>query len=124
PYAFPGTDPSRVAPTDRVGGVGSAKAAIAVGAVNQPPTAAPGGPYAGNEGTALAFDGAGSSDPEGDALTYAWSFGDGASGAGATPSHAYADNGTYTVTLVVTDTHGAASTPVTTTTTVTNVAPV
>jgi glucose/arabinose dehydrogenase/PKD repeat protein len=55
------------------------------------------------------FDGGGSSDPDGDALTYAWSFGDGGSGVGETVSHTYTAVGTYTATLVVTDANGAAS---------------
>ena len=92
--------------------------------VNHAPTAAPGGPYTGAEAGTVSFNGSGSSDPDGDALTYAWSFGDGTSGTGVNPSHAYADNGSYTVTLTVTDTHGAASTPATTTATIANVAPV
>jgi PKD repeat protein len=92
-------------------------------ATNHAPTAAPGGPYTGAEGAAVSFDGGGSSDPDGDALTYAWSFGDGGTGPGATPSHTYADNGNYVVTLTVTDTHAAASTPATTTVTIGNVAP-
>lgn len=87
-----------------------------------PPTADIGGPYAGNEGSAIAFDGSGSSDADGHALTYAWSFGDGATGTGATPSHTYADNDTYTVTLTVDDGHGGTSTA-TTTAEVSNVAP-
>src|SRR5439155_6582587 len=44
-------------------------------------------------------------------------------GTGATPSHAYADNGAYTVTLTVTDAKGAASAPASATATVTNVVP-
>src|SRR5438876_4184414 len=96
----------------------------APGSVNQPPTAAAGGPYTSNEGAALAFDGTGSSDPDGDALTYAWTFGDGTTGAGVRPTHSYADNGTYTVTLTVTDARGAASAPATASATIANVAPV
>ncbi|HEU4641499.1 MAG TPA: PKD domain-containing protein [Gemmatimonadaceae bacterium] len=91
---------------------------------NNPPTAAPGGPYTGVEGTAISFNGSGSSDPDGDTpLSYLWSFGDGSTGTGATPTHAYADNGTFTVSLTVTDSRGAASTAVTTSATVTNVKP-
>src|SRR3989454_12762328 len=65
----------------------------------------------------------GSSDPDGDALTYAWGFGDGTTGTGASPSHAYAGNGAYSVTLTVTDAKGAASAPATATATIANVAP-
>ena len=36
------------------------------------------------------------------ATSYAWDFGDGSNGSGATPSHTYLANGTYTVTLLVT----------------------
>jgi len=55
-----------------------------------------------------AFDGSGSSDPEG-SVTYAWDFGDQSTGTGPTPSHTYASSGTYTVTLTVTDTAGQSS---------------
>ena len=89
---------------------------------NRAPTAAAGGPYASVEGAGVAFTGTASSDPEGETLTYAWSFGDGATATGATPSHSYAQDGSYTVQLVVTDPHGLSSTA-TVTASVTNVAP-
>ncbi|MBI4197851.1 MAG: PKD domain-containing protein, partial [Chloroflexi bacterium] len=63
----------------------------------------PGGPYTGQALAPITFDGTGSSDPEGQPLTYSWDFGDGQSGTGASPSHAYAVSGTYLVSLTVTD---------------------
>jgi PKD repeat protein len=56
------------------------------------------------------FDGSGSYDPDGSIASYAWDFGDGSTGSGATTSHTYAADGTYTVVLTVTDNEGAAGT--------------
>ncbi|MFJ2257037.1 PQQ-dependent sugar dehydrogenase [Streptomyces sp. NPDC087844] len=55
---------------------------------------------------AVTFSSAGSTDPDGDTLDYAWNFGDGSTSTAANPSHTYATNGQYTATLTVTDSTG------------------
>jgi hypothetical protein len=58
-------------------------------------------------GQPVAFDGSGSKDPGGSIASYAWDFGDGSAVAGgASPSHAYAAAGVYTVKLTVTGSDG------------------
>ena len=61
----------------------------------------------------VSFDGTGSSAASGSIASYAWDFGDGTTGTGATPQHTYATGGSYTVTLVVTDGTGQSSAPTT-----------
>jgi PKD repeat protein len=84
--------------------------------MNIAPTANPGGPYTGEPGIAVVFDGSMSSDPNGDPLTYLWDFGDGAMGDGVAPSHIFAADGEYIISLTVTDDKGASSTATTTAT--------
>ena len=79
-------------------------------APNRPPVADAGGPYLGALGQPVNFDGTGSHDPDGDALTFQWNFGDGSAGTDATPVHAYTAVGDYTVGLTVTDSSDAAGT--------------
>lgn len=55
------------------------------------------------------FNGTGSTDDAG-IVSYAWSFGDGSTGSGATPAHVYAAAGSYPVTLTVTDGPGLTGT--------------
>jgi len=55
----------------------------------------------------VVFSSAGSSDPEGGALTYSWNFGDGTTSTAANPTKTYNTNGTYTATLTVRDPQGA-----------------
>jgi chitodextrinase len=82
----------------------------------QDPVADPNGPYNGIEGIAVAFDGSASFDPDGGDITqYDWDFGDGNTGIGVAPSHIYAADGSYPVTLTVVDDEGAQSAPVSTT---------
>ena len=73
---------------------------------NNPPTADANGPYSGNEDSNISFDGTGSSDPDFDPLTYSWDFGDGSTGSGDTPTHAYSWGDTFDVTLTVSDGKG------------------
>jgi PKD repeat protein len=54
------------------------------------------------------FDASGSYDPDGNPMTYEWTFGDGASGVGRATAHTY-DAGSYQAMLRVTDTQGATS---------------
>ena len=76
---------------------------IAVSHTNRAPVADAGGPYAGLAGYAVALSGSGSSDPDGGALAFAWSFGDGTAGTGADVAHTYAADGSYTAVLSVSD---------------------
>ncbi|WP_109507506.1 S8 family serine peptidase [Nocardioides speluncae] len=53
------------------------------------------------------FNGTASTDPDNDIASYAWTFGDGQSGTGATTTHAYPNRqASYTATLTVTDRAG------------------
>ncbi|GJF33628.1 glycosyl hydrolase [Kitasatospora sp. NE20-6] len=55
---------------------------------------------------AVTFSSAGTADPAGGSLGYAWKFGDGATSTAANPSHTYTANGQYIANLVVTNPAG------------------
>jgi Ca2+-binding RTX toxin-like protein len=85
---------------------------------NTPPVASAGGPYSIHEGDSLTLDASGSSDPDGDPLTYSWTINGHANAAtGVSPTLSWSqlqalgvtDESTFTVQVTVTDGHGGAS---------------
>ena len=58
----------------------------------------------------VSFDASASTDIDSAIASYSWNFGDGTTGSSAFTSHAYKKNGSFTVTLTVTDSFGATST--------------
>jgi PKD repeat protein len=111
-YATDGTYVITLTVTDNEGHQDTDYATVTVTGCTTPPLAiiAP-LPISVCAGTALTFDGSGSTDtdPAGGLpgiVDYAWDFGDGSTGSGPTPSHIYAAPGLYLVTLTVTDNDG------------------
>ncbi len=94
---------------DSEGLTDTARVNITVGGTgNQPPSAvAEADPTSGTAPLAVQFTGSNSSDSDGTISSYSWDFGDGNTASVADPSHTYADPGTYTATLTVTDDDGA-----------------
>ncbi|MFZ5759507.1 MAG: PKD domain-containing protein [Thermodesulfobacteriota bacterium] len=73
---------------------------------NQPPNAVMN--YT-QSGATYTFDASGSSDPDGKIVEYKWDFGDGTSATGDKVTHLFANQGTFPVTLSITDDKGAIS---------------
>ncbi len=67
------------------------------------PAADAGGPYLGEVGKTIQFDGTASFDADGSIRTYYWDFGDGNFGTGPSPEWAYWWAGTFSVLLIVWD---------------------
>ena len=76
--------------------------------VTAPPNVAPTAAFTSSASNrAVSVDGTGSSDSDGTVASYSWDFGDGSPAvSGATPSHTYASDGSFTITLTVTDNQG------------------
>ncbi|MCC5615423.1 PKD domain-containing protein [Nostoc sp. CHAB 5836] len=91
---------------------------------NVAPTVRAGTDFTANEGQTVTFNGTYTDPGILDTHTYTWDFGDGNTINGTlTPTHIYANNGTYTAKLTITDFDGSVSND-TLTVTVNNVAPV
>ena len=114
-YAATGIYTITLTVTDNSGATNSATTTATITApANTPPIARPTGPYNGISGTPVVFNGSTSTDADGTISAYAWSFGDGGTASGATPSHTYTAAASYTVTLTVTDNTGATNSASTT----------
>ena len=71
--------------------------------LNRPPSAKLSPRISGCPGLPVTLDATGSSDPDGDALTYRWNLGTGVTAEGATVQHQYQTHGQFPVTLTVDD---------------------
>jgi hypothetical protein len=75
--------------------------------VNTPPIADAGLDQVVLVNETMQFNASGSYDPDGEIVSYYWDFDDGTNATGVTPTHNYTVNGTFIVTLNVTDNYNA-----------------
>jgi len=102
-FDVPGVVTVQLTVTDSSGAVNATDRASITVRVNHPPVAEA-GPEITTDLLFVDFDASGSSDGDGDTLTYAWDFGDGSPVAsGKTQRHAFPRSGRYPVTLTVND---------------------
>ncbi|MGH7601195.1 MAG: PKD domain-containing protein, partial [bacterium] len=108
-YSQPGTYTVRLTVTDNQGATGQVQGQVVItGGGNQAPIArAQIAPNPAPVNQNVTFDASTSSDPDGQIAQYSWNFGDGATSTQKTATHAYAQAGTYTYRLTVTDNAGA-----------------
>lgn len=107
-YAAGGTFQVTLTVTDNRGVSTTVEKNVEVTLPNKAPVAAIDDPSI--DGLTVDVDGSSSADEDGSIADYTWNFGDDTpevSGDDATVSHTYAEGGTYTVTLTVTDNKGA-----------------
>ncbi len=112
-YTRKGTYEVTLTVKDNKGGAGRDDITITVDENKAPVAKIEAAPKKGVAPLDVDFDGSGSSDADGDALTYRWDFGDGSAeeeGTDELTSHTYTRDGTYTAKLTVRDTKGASST--------------
>src|SRR5699024_5338741 len=103
-YGEAGTYSVTLTVTDAEGETGSVTQSVTVEeAANSAPTAVFSSSVS---GLSVSVGGSGSAGAEGASSAYAWDFGDGSTGEGATASHEYAQAGTYEISLTVTDSSG------------------
>jgi PKD repeat protein len=107
-YANPGSETATVTVTDANNLSSSSSVVVTVKDVA--PTVGLSVPSTGTAGTAMSFAATAtdiSPAVQAAGFTYQWNFGDGTTGSGASPSHAFALDGIYTVTVTATDVYGS-----------------
>lgn len=110
-YTTAGTFTVTVTVSDGKGATATASTTAEITArPNQAPTANAGGPYTGNVNQVITFSSAGSTDPDGDPLTFSWAFSDSTTATGASPTKSFSAAGNYSVTLTVSDGRGGTAT--------------
>ena len=108
-FGSPSIDAGTVGGSITLTGAGATFDLGAVQPNNIPPGVDAGGPYAGDEGSPITFNGSGSSSVCG-FPTLRWDFSDGGVAFGPTPQHPFADDGVYSGLLTATDATGLSST--------------
>lgn len=107
---FNGEDSFSYLVSDGLGGSANATVAISVSAVNDAPVANAVAPIS-SETLTVSFSSNDSFDVDtNDTLSYLWDFGDNSSSTSANPDHSYSVDGSYNVTLTVSDSSGASDT--------------
>ncbi|MFN7149971.1 MAG: PKD domain-containing protein, partial [Microthrixaceae bacterium] len=108
-YTAVGTYVTVLTVTDDAGATATASTTVSVQPVpNQSPIAElQAAPTSGLVELVVAFDGSGSTDPDGSIASYDWDFGDGGTSTEASPTHTYVAAGSYVAQLTVTDDDGA-----------------
>lgn len=108
-YNAGGTYSVRLTVDDNKGTACSKDIAATSVSINTPPSAVLQGANVACTGDAVSFDATGSSDADGDSLTYTWDFGDGSDlQTGPNVTHAYNKGGVYSVIMTVNDNKGTA----------------
>jgi large repetitive protein len=108
-YTQTGTFSAKVTATDKAGNTATDAVEVVVGnpPANQAPTVQAAADPAGGTAPLKVNFSAAADDPDGDAMSYVWDFGDGGKAGGSKDTHTFAAAGSYTVSVTVTDTEGS-----------------
>ncbi|MEZ5243346.1 MAG: PKD domain-containing protein, partial [Microthrixaceae bacterium] len=109
-YAAAGNYTATVTVTDDKGATAAATVNVVVTANQAPVAVASSNVTAGPAPLVVNFDATNSSDSDGTIASYLWNFGGGITSSSATASYTFPTQGTYPVTLTVTDDNGATDT--------------